>query len=578
MKPSKNLPLILAMALSVSGCIDSNYDLSDIDSTVKVPVNDLVIPINIDEITLSNVFNLKDDSKIKEINGVYAFVEDGNFSSKGVNIPAVHVNSPAITPTVAQISLPGGLPESVPADMQLTFDIGGESTAYDAKTTDVSEFIVSVSKATTQFDLDVNITLDGLKGMINNLRLKGLQMKLPKGLTIQNAGSNYNPETGIYNVGDVTSTGNVVTLHYVVTAIDFEKAGVTYNYANHTMSFTEDLALSKATMVIQGSDIIVPASKLPSQFSLTTSFRLGDIDITSITGRIKYDIDGVSVSDVYLNNLPTFLTQAGTDIKIVNPQIYLSLTNPLHDYQLEAQTGLTITSYRNDAVEGTYSLDAPGYFTIKGVSGQEKYNYYLSPQAVTSLYPGYTGATHVGYAGLSNVLSGDGIPTRLSVDFVNPCIPEQTVSNIRLGQDLGDVEGKYTFYAPLALKNGSTVLYTDVADGWSSEDLDAVTIEALSVDMIVNTDIPVALDFTAYPIDKNGNRIGNVEIDGADIDANAKDQKVTIKITGEIHNLDGICYTATLKASADQKALSPDMTIKLTNIRPRVTGYYEKEL
>ena len=34
-------------------CIDENYDLGDIDSTVEVKVVDLVVPLNLDEITLS---------------------------------------------------------------------------------------------------------------------------------------------------------------------------------------------------------------------------------------------------------------------------------------------------------------------------------------------------------------------------------------------------------------------------------------------------------------------------------------------------------------------------------------------
>ena len=68
------IPLLLA--LSLTACIDDAYDLSDIDSTVGVKVNDLVVPLKLDAITLQNLFDIEENSQIKEINGEYAILED----------------------------------------------------------------------------------------------------------------------------------------------------------------------------------------------------------------------------------------------------------------------------------------------------------------------------------------------------------------------------------------------------------------------------------------------------------------------------------------------------------------------
>ena len=75
-----------------------------------------------------------------------------------------------------------------------------------------------------------------------------------------------------------------------------------------------------------------------------------------------------------------------------------------------------------------------------------------------------------------------------------------------------------------------------------------------------------------------GKRINNVEIVGAQISANASQQKLTIRITGEITRLDGIEFVAKAKAGANAGVLKPDMKITLSDIRPVVSGYYEKEL
>ena len=61
----KHCFLLMAVVTSVTtGCVDDNYDLSDIDTTTRVEVKDLTIPVNIDAVTLSDILDLDDDSKI----------------------------------------------------------------------------------------------------------------------------------------------------------------------------------------------------------------------------------------------------------------------------------------------------------------------------------------------------------------------------------------------------------------------------------------------------------------------------------------------------------------------------------
>lgn len=52
---SLSLLVAAAGAMPLTGCIDKDYDLSDIDTNVRVEVDDLVVPVNLDAITLSNI-------------------------------------------------------------------------------------------------------------------------------------------------------------------------------------------------------------------------------------------------------------------------------------------------------------------------------------------------------------------------------------------------------------------------------------------------------------------------------------------------------------------------------------------
>ena len=68
--PYLQLGVSLIASLSLTSCIDDSYDLSDIDTTVKVQVNDLTVPVNIDAITMKSILNLKEDGIVREVDGV----------------------------------------------------------------------------------------------------------------------------------------------------------------------------------------------------------------------------------------------------------------------------------------------------------------------------------------------------------------------------------------------------------------------------------------------------------------------------------------------------------------------------
>lgn len=64
----KNTIKLLAMttvavgAVTLQACVDDAYDLENINTEVEVKVNNLVVPINLDAITLSNAFDLEEEA------------------------------------------------------------------------------------------------------------------------------------------------------------------------------------------------------------------------------------------------------------------------------------------------------------------------------------------------------------------------------------------------------------------------------------------------------------------------------------------------------------------------------------
>ncbi|MBP3298579.1 MAG: hypothetical protein J6L73_02730 [Muribaculaceae bacterium] len=561
---SKTAGLSLLSAILLTACVDDKYDLSDIDTTVGLKVNDLVIPMNMDAITLKSVIDIKDGDDIQVINGEYAVIKDGDFTSSPVNISAIDMNAPAISNTSHNCALLPGTN---------TYDISSNASPFSYFTDQVTDCIVSIESVGTEWTLDINMSLhesDGGKAVSVNGSISDLKLRIPRGLTLKSDASSYNPKTGIYNAGNRRVTDGKLAIHLQAIGIDAATAGIKYDYATHTASLSDECAVTGGLLTLDN------ASSLPQLLRMNASYNMSDIHVASFTGEIQYDITGCDFEDIDLSTLPDFLSQSGTDIRLFNPQIYISVDDPLNEYSLAARTGMTISAYDTAGLRDDYSLDSPGYFDIVTRPSQSTYRFCLSPLRPDNYF--VDGPTEwVAYNSLSNVLSGDGLPSRLHVTLDNPVLPRQRVSKLPLGTQLGSVTGKYTFYAPLQLKNGSRIVYTDVMDGWSSEDLDAVTISTLTVTATVNSDLPVDAVLTAFPIDKDGRRIGDVEITGAEVKAGAKDQPITLVLTGQVRMLDGLRYNVTV-TDADSKVLTPKMSLSLSNIHAKVSGEYVKKL
>lgn len=561
--------------VALTSCIDNDYDLSDVESTVRIEVNSLVVPVNLDDITMESIIDIKEGDAVQIVNGQYAIVRDGNVNAEQINIPAVTVTAPTIAPT--ETTVHANSSASVKASgTTVSFPLSSTPSDCEYSTSDVSEYIVGINSCKCTATLDMKVTLVEALDKVRATDFSDIVFQLPKGMILSdNAGGKYNPETGELYIASSHSTGSYLTLHLEASGMDFTKADATYN--NPTLTLDEKIYLKSGVATISADDVTGGISNLPTSLTLRTEYQLSDINISSFSGRIKYDVNEVNIPDIDLNDLPDVLSQESTNISITNPCLYLQLDNPLQSYNLIAQSGLSMTAVRPTGAN-VYGLDDGESIVIRTNHPNALYNYCLSPDMPENIDPEFSDAEHVGYKSLSNVLSGSGIPKSIKVDLLNPNIPDQPVSDFTLGVNMGEIGGRYKLVAPLSFMEGSHVIYTYDMDGWNDKEFDKVTITSLDVTMVVSTDIPVSLDFTGYPIDVEGNRINNVEITGAQVNANAVEQEITLHVTGEVKHLDGIRYIATASAATDAKAITPEMAITLKNVRPVVSGYYEKEL
>lgn len=609
----KSMLLSMAITCSQFSCVNGDYDLSDVDTTVGMKINDLTIPLNLDELTLRSVLELEDDSQIKEVNGEYAVIEDGTFSSDGIELPSFVIEVPAIEPIQEELTpdlhlddlIPEGFNPSflpllgnitIPDDYKVvSFDIENASTTFHVEA-EVDESIVGIDKVGTEATIRIFFNFDGIENLVNSFELENLVIQLPKGLSAQaSEGGTYDPVTGKLSFEKMASNEKLEVLVNVdITEIQAKPAGATL--ANGKFTFSNELSVN-GIVVVYGHNLKkdVKIENLLNigniSYECQVGFPNGNIKVESFTGDIQYQVDGIDIDPVNLDDIPDYLAQEGTNIKLANPQIYLELNNPLYEeHHIYATTALEFIPYPNNTGErfkvDVKIDDALNQFCFSPAKPESYYKNAGNEQ----LKVDFTDAEFVPFTNLGNILSGEKIPESIDINVVNPQIPVQHVENFALGQTLGAIQGTYVFYAPLALTEGSVIKYSEVFDGWSDEELDNIAISQLRVDANITSNIPFELALKAYPIDKNGQKItnngkvieGKIYMKGFDvIPANANGSLV-IEIDGAIQQLDGIILDAEIHgkdvAGSTGNALKPNHQIKLDNLKMKVSGEYISEL
>lgn len=565
------------LSLVLSGCVDNDYDLSNIDTTTEIKVKDLVLPVNIQAVTLNDIIDVDQDSKIKtvEIDGkeFYAVTESGSISSDGITVDGFTAPAPTVNTAYARYRL------DTPATRGVTLENYYELSSFSAQTVEFrAENIDSSIKSLSSIDMqplhiDLTMTTNGF-GDETVISFAVLELQFLKGLTFESlpAGYQYNASTGVLKIENLPCPNHKADINLVATAIDFTASGT--DIAGNSLDFKSEVKpISGRVKTVSTFETgTTPSVSNEIEFIVNTTAEA--MTATYVTGDIEYHLegDGLNINPVDLSDIPDFLNESGTDLRLANPQIYLNLSNPVAADGLYYQTGLELGAVRNGSIK-YYELDNDGVVRVEKTSAGP-FNFVLSPSMPTEPLKDYaSGLKHVPFTGLSDVLSGEGLPSSIEINLINPELPSQHMEHFELNKTIPGVTGSYEFFAPLALKDGSVIIYSDRIDGWNDEDVDKIIIETLEIEADVTSTIPLGAKLTAWPIDKDGHRIGDVHIEGADIEALAKGKHINIRATGEIRHLDGITFDAVVRPGSEE-TLSPNQTISLENIKAKVSGSY----
>ena len=607
----------LLLTLPLQSCIDSDYNLSDLDTNVTVPVNNLTLPLNMESLTLHTVLDLDENSQVKEHNGQYAVVVEGTFESEPIQVDNFNMNGADIENIVGTSTKSTGnarAREKKTKSGELErlvaqYTLPTEKTNVSISGKDVTEAIQSLKSVNVNTSISTKVNIDKekkLNDVVKSMRVENFSFKVPKGLegTLvlktkdgkQYTTDKIDSKTGVaeFDAEEIVMPDGEFEMEFNVSSLNEDILEQTLDQIkeNDNFSVEDNFGVNDGAIGIYDSDFKEQYkdktdeekyNALPDELNYVSEQEMTDISVEDFSGNLDYAVEDVNIEPIDLSDVPDLLNQTGTYLNFTNPQLYLSLNNPVADgaeQTVPASTKFEITSVDKDGKENKYSLDKGEEIVADAADNY----FYLSPKTVENAdkYESFEQAEHVKFSTLGQILSGGdeatslGIPTQLVVKAIDTRVKADNIQNFKLGQEFAPISGRYVFYAPLSLTPGSRIRYQEEYDGWNTEELDDIIISALKVSCDVTTDVPFALEVKMTPIDKFGKRLTNCTATGKVV-SKAQKQKLELVMTGEIKNLDGIVIDAYATAESDD-TLTPNMNINMENIKASVSGKYQSEL
>ena len=557
--------LSLTVVSCLTGCVDDKYDLSDIDTTSRFTVKDLTVPVNLSEIKLKNVVNLDDNDLIEKIiidgKESYSIVQKGDIAPTEFSIGEVNVAAPHIDPTSINVAVPQ-IP-NVPGMQIPEFDIelpASDMKPYDFRMDNVNEALKVLKNVKTVDPITIAVELSvpsELLGGNNRMTFENLQLQLPSDLITNDE---HYETSGLLKVPtiDVNSEGKAY-LSLTASGLELGEKG---KVENGQLSVAGTVGILGGNLKVNVSNVT-----LPSSLDITARYTVSGFKLASFSGKIDYNMDAIHIDPISLNDLPDFLDSPETNLIIANPQILVSIKNPVGKW-LNGKGRIVLKSNFKNGQAVDYPSDE---FTL---TGNESDFAFCTPK---------TDYTYVKFDGLGHVLSNGqaGLPSSIEVN-IDDINFAGDVEDFPLG-DLGSAEGNYEFNAPLGFGNGSIVVYETTEADWGSEDLEKVCVNKIHLNAKCTTNLPVAIKLSVVPVDKNGKEIAVKENSGLfDVPAMADNKDIALLIESingsPITNFDGVKFKAIVSQdSGNTEAIGPDLQILLKDLKVTVDGYYETD-
>jgi len=579
------------MGLSIvalgTGCTDSDYDLSSVDSTIGVGGEGLELPTSSTEnIILDDVLKLNNSDFVKiAANGDYMFNKDGDEATPShpyinkiwvekANVNnnfRLHITLPSQSAGVRRAKLSN----PVTAEGKLA-----EFHYTGAASNDIRE----LKEASVSSDVEISVAVSAdLKRAVKTFKTLTLTVPSYMRLDLRQCSPSqpdYDAATGVVTFHNVSSTANI-KLRAAVKTLDFQKPATTDNKLRFTpgQNGKDGQVDLNGVLNVGISFDEIDYAQSGGDLYLSANMSMGSITVLEATGKFDPEISLRDLGRTTIGSVPDFLTDGEVSVNLYNPLIDINI-----------QSDIDVAGF----VSGTlYAEDA---------NGQE-----MARVRIPEFYIRPDGSTHVcicKYAEGVDASAYDQVVAVPQLSDIMRRIPktvrfaaEARADASREGtMELGKsytIQPAYSIMAPLAFDEGARIVYNDTIDGWTDdlEDIDLMAGSAIELTANVENKIPAYLTVSATAIDVQGKPIpeNRIKVEVSSVINASEDGKtpvvtpLKIRLTegepGSVALVDGLTFRIEAasgeegaKSIVGQTINAYNHTLKARDIKVRLVG------
>lgn len=575
--------LLVAGFLTLTGCTNNDYDLSNVDATMGFGSESLVIPnSSTKDIQLKDVLDLKEGGcVVTDAAGNYLFqLAGGDVEAAYPNISPIildvtnvfdgdiSLSNAASTGAKARRAPGSSLHLASPKVMM--FEYHGNDKAVKS----LNEAKINENENGTE--ISIRLDFSNISTAVSNI--ESATLTLPAYLSISQVNGNSNG-VPTHNGSKVTIT-NISTARPLELSLKTQKLDFTNNQNDHGR-----LSINNGAIDLTGYFSIAMqcnvTGAMPDNPTIKAKIGVADrtIMMNSATGIFDPNINLNSLGEVDVTGLPDFLDDDDVVADLDNPQILLTVNN---DMDVAATVSATVISTKEGRELARVTL--PEMSVAK--NGLSKIC--ICRQKTSELTQQYGEANVYAVSNLSTLINR--IPDHIKIVDVNAHAKPE-VATIVFGEKY-QVKPSYEVNAPLAFGEKANIVYEDSFTGWN-DDIDKLDLaEGTYIEVTANVEnkVPAYLTVKAYPVDAQGNKIEDkllIEIpdevaastDGTTAVTTPITMKITPKVKNSLKQLDGLVFRleGSAKSANGNKVTGINLnerehTLKLNDIKVKIVG------
>ena len=589
--------LLCATAFSMmllTGCIDTDYDLGDIDMTVGVGGENINLPSDntTQGICLDDVLDLGENNFLK-------VAEDGNYYIDVIDdnefVAHMWVNQFTVPSRTYKGTYKINLGDFAPTSNMKKLQKADDDIEFNAPMVDLDfDYNYTASDITAleyigvdngQLSISLSFANDLKKALSN---IKEMRFSFPQCIVCEKAvykGETINLNDANQLVLNNVTTANDVEFVLYIQGINISKMATDGSYMNFTkgkgFSFHGELNIG---VVVKESAVDFDQVAESKDLSVSGVAVLNGMKVTSARGKFTPTRKFGKVGGVALRNIPSFLTEEGCNLDLYDPQLNVDIYSDVPFANLmtgaivsKDSKGKVIT--RIDVPEFSYKANG------KSVASVRRRNASTAGDTTIVVVPN-----------LCDVIRD--LPDSIAlIDLVGRGDDSQSAS-VELGK-VYEGRMRLSVASGIALGNDAVVIYKKDYTGWNDEVKDISFVESkdsiyrfgsIKATCEVENKIPAYLTLRATPVDVHGNDISNdqVEVIVESVIAASKNgvtpvttkEVITIvpKNSNALKSFDGVRFTITMRAKNGSASVAGvrlnayKQTIKVLNLKVQKYG------